>query len=134
MKRNMGELEEVTYLKTVGDLRQHIGHVLHYSYTDTENKKDVEYMKRLTRIPNEYFGDKLVKDTDPIPRGFMTFGTHLVVLKSAFGRFKTPSVRYLNEENMSKAFEHIRIPTKDELNKYNNLIRHARIFGLEKES
>ena len=113
-KRNMGELEELTYLKTVGDLRQHIGHVLHYSYTD--------------------FGDKLIKDTDPIPRGFMTFGTHLVVFKSAFGSFKTPSVRYLNEENMSNAFEHIRIPTKDELNKYNKLIRHARIFGLEEKS
>ena len=49
-KRNMGELEELTYLKTVGDLRQHIGHVLHYSYT--QSGKDVAYMKRLTRVFN----------------------------------------------------------------------------------
>ena len=133
MKRNMGELEEPTYLKTVGDLRQHIGQVIHFSYTHY-NKKIVAYMKKLTRVPTETYGGVKVKDTDPIPKGFITYGTHLVVLSSANSRIKCPKVRYLNEKNMSNAFEHIRIPTREEMNLYNNLIRHARIFGLENKS
>ena len=126
----MGELEELTYLKTVGDLRQHIGQVLHFSYPHYD-KKIVAYMKKLTRVPTETYGGVKVKDTDPIPNGFMTYGTHLVILSSQNKYMKTPCVRYMNEENMSNAFDHIRIPTKEEMNLYNNLMRHARIFGLQ---
>ena len=130
-KRNMGELEEVTYLKTVGDLRQHIGQVLHYSYT--QQGKEVAYMKKLTRVTDTYFGGTQLKDEQQIPKGLMTYGTYLVILKSMFG-LETPCVRYLDKEHMSNCFEHIRIPTKDEMNIYRNLIRHARIFGLEEKS
>ena len=131
-KRDMGKLEELTYLKTVGDLRQHIGHVLHFSYPHYD-KKIVSYMKKLTRVPTETYGGVKVKDTDPIPYGFMTYGTNLVILNSGNKHMKTPCVKYMNEENMSNAFDHIRIPTREEMNLYNNLIRHARIFGLENE-
>ena len=131
-KRNMGELEEPIYLKTVGDLRQHIGQVIHYSY-NYYGTKTVAYMKKLTRVPSETYGGVKVKDTDPIPNGFMMYGTNLVVLTSGNKHMKTPCVRYMNEENMSNAFDHIRIPTKEEMKLYNNLMRHARIFGLENE-
>jgi hypothetical protein len=63
----------------------------------------------------------------------MTYGTNLVILTSGNKHMKTPCVRYMNEENMSNAFDYIRIPTKEEMNLYNNLMRHARIFGLENE-
>ena len=133
-KRNMGELEELTYLKTIGDLRQHIGQVIHYSYVLYGGTKTVvAYMKKLTRVPSETYGGVKVKDTDPIPNGFMTYGTNLVILTSGNKHMKTPCVRYMNEENMSNAFDHIRIPTKEEMNLYNNLMRHVRIFGLENE-
>lgn len=133
-KRNMGELEELTYLKTVGDLRQHIGQVIYFSHVlHTRTKTVVAYMKKLTRVPSETYGGVKVKDTDPIPKGFIMYGTNLVILTSGNKYMKTPCVKYMNEENMSNAFDHIRIPTKEEMNLYNNLMRHARIFGLKNE-
>ena len=95
-KRNMGELEELTYLKTVGDLRQHIGHVLYFSYPHYD-KKIVAYMKKLTRVPTETYGGVKVKDTDPIPNGFMTYGTNLVILTSGNKHMKTPYFAKLGE-------------------------------------
>ena len=124
--------EQLQFIKTVGDLRQHIGQVIHFSYLYYGMKK-VAYMKKITRVPYETYGGVKVKDTDPIPHGFMVYGTNLVVLTSGNEHMKTPCVMYMNKENMSNAFDHIRIPTKEEMNLYNNLMRHARIFGLENE-
>jgi len=126
------ESNEYTYIKTIKDLKEHIGDVILYSYMDKD--EEVTYMKKLTDISKEYYSGKKLNDDDAIPQGLMTYGTHMVVLKAPYPNMKTPRILYLDKEEMSNRFEVIRIPTKEEMNIYRNMLRHYRIFGNKSNS
>lgn len=113
--------------ETIRDLKEHIEDVVTFTYE--EGGKEVVYMKKLTRVSKEYFCHKKLNDEDKIPDSLITYGTHMVVLKSQYASMKTPRVNYYDKERMSNRFEIIRIPTKEEMNIYRNALRHYRIFG-----
>lgn len=123
----MIEQNGYTYFKTIKDLKEHIGDTILYSYMDKD--KEVIYMKKLTDISKEYYTGKKLNDDDAIPQGLMTYGTHMVVLKTPYPNMKTPRILYFDKEEMSNRFEVIRIPTKKEMNIYRNMLRYYRIFG-----
>lgn len=113
--------------ETIGDLKEHIKDVVTFTYE--EGGKEVVYMKKLTSISKGYYGE-ILKDDDTIPQGFATYGINMVVLKSSFPDMITPRILYVGDrEKMSNRFEIIRMPTKEEMNIYRNMLRHYRIFG-----
>ena len=114
--------------ETIRDLKEHIEDVVTFTYE--EGDKEVVYMKKLTNVSKEYYGGKILKDDDTIPQGLMTYGINMVVIKSSFPHMITPRILYVGDrEQMSNRFEIIRMPTKEEMNIYRNMLRRYRIFG-----
>lgn len=114
--------------ETIRDLKEHIEEVIAYSYMDGDT--EVVYMKKLTNVSKEHYEGKIIKDDDKIPQGLMTYGINMVVLKTPYSFMKTPRILYVGDkEQMSNRFEIIRMPTKEEMNIYRNMLRRYRIFG-----
>lgn len=128
-KRKVMEKQEgYTYLETIGDLKNHIGEILHFSYMQSGHY--VAYMKKLTRVSDTWI--KAYDYESKIPDGFPIQGTNVVVLSSQILKNLPRLTSTLNQETMSNVYKHIRIPTEDEIKLYRNVLRHARIFGKEK--
>lgn len=128
-KRKVMEKEEgYTYLNTIGDLKDHIGEILHFSYG--QHGHIVAYMKKLTKASNTWI--RTYDDESKIPDGFPIYGTNVVVLSSMYLKDVPRLTSILNRETMSNIYKHIRIPTKEEIKLYRNVLRYARIFGNKK--
>ena len=128
-KRKVMEKEEgYTYLNTIGDLKDHIGEILHLSYG--QHGHIVAYMKKLTKASNTWI--RTYDDESKIPDGFPIYGTNVVVLSSMYLKDVPRLTSILNRETMSNIYKHIRIPTKEEIKLYRNVLRYARIFGNKK--
>ena len=121
----MEKEEGYTYLDTIGNLKDHIGEILHFSYM--ERGHYVAYMKKLTSVSNTWI--KAYDYESKIPHGFPIQGTNVVVLSSMYLKNLPRLTSPLNKETMSNVYQHIRIPTEDEIKLYRNVLRHARIFG-----
>lgn len=118
-----------TYLDTIGDLKDHIGEILHFSH-EQYGGRIVAYMKKLTRVSDTWI--KACDDESKIPDGFPIYGTNVVVLSSMYLNDVPRLTSTLNRETMSNVYKHIRIPTEDEIKLYKNVLRHVRIFGKKK--
>lgn len=128
-KRKVMEKEEgYTYLNTIGDLKDHIGEILHFSYE--QHGHIVAYMKKLTKASDTWI--RTYDDESKIPDGFPIYGTNVVVLSSMYLKDVPRLTSMLNRETMSNIYKHIRIPTEEEIKLYRNVLRYARIFGKKK--
>lgn len=115
----------MTHVKTIKELKQHIGDVIAFSYI--AEGKETLYLKKLTRF---YTDGRELNDEDEIPpNALMVYGTHMMILKSRYTIIKTPFLSHLDVETMSNLFSIIRIPTKEEMNIYRNILRYVKIFG-----
>lgn len=128
----MEKEEGYTYLNTIGDLKDHIGEILHFSYE--EHGHYVAYMKKLTKASDtsDTWWIRTYDDESKIPDGFPIYGTNVVVLSSRFLEEVPKLTSTLNRETMSNVYKHIRIPTEEEIKLYRNVLRHVRIFGKKK--
>jgi hypothetical protein len=124
----MEKEKEYTYLNTIGDLKDHIGEILHFSYEQYGDY--VAYMKKITRVSDTYSKD--YDDECKIPDGLTIYGTNVVVLSSMYLKDVPRLTSTLNRETMSNVYKHIRIPTEEEIKLYRNVLRHVRIFGKKK--
>lgn len=125
------EEEGYTYLNTIGDLKDHIGEILHFSYEQYGHI--VAYMKKLTKTSDTSDGwIKTYDNESKIPDGFPIYGTNVVVLSSRYLKDVPKLTSTLNRETMSNVYKHIRIPTEEEIKLYRNVLRHVRIFGNKK--
>lgn len=124
----MEKEEGYTYLNTIGDLKDHIGEILHFSYE--EYGRIVAYMKKLTKVSDTWI--RTYDDESKIPDGFPIYGTNVVVLSSRYLKDVPKLTSMLNRETMSNSYKHIRIPTEEEIKLYRNVLRHVRIFGKKK--
>lgn len=125
----MEKEEGYTYLNTIGDLKDHIGEILHFSYEQYKGHI-VAYMKKLTSVSNTWI--KVYDDESKIPDGFPIYGTNVVVLSSRYLKEVPKLTSVLNRETMSNVYQYIRIPTEEEIKLYRNVLRHVRIFGKKK--
>ena len=124
----MEKEEGYTYLNTIGDLKDHIGEILHFSHEEFGHI--VVYMKKLTRVSNTWI--RTYDDESKIPDGFPIYGTNVVVLSSMYLKDVPRLTSMLNRETMSNIYTHIRIPTEEEIKLYRNVLRYTRIFGKKK--
>ena len=124
----MEKEKEYTYLNTIGDLKDHIGEILHFSYEQYGHL--VAYMKKLTRVTDTWI--ETYDDESKIVEGFPIYGTNVVVLSSRYLSDLPRLTSRLNCETMSNVYQHVRIPTEDEIKLYKNVLRYARIFGKKK--
>lgn len=124
----MEKEKEYTYLNTIGDLKDHIGEILHFSYEQYGHI--VAYMKKLTEVSDTWI--TTYDDESKIPDGFPIYGTNVVVLSSRYLKDVPRLTSTLNRETMSNVYKHIRIPTEEEIKLYRNVLRHVRIFGKKK--
>jgi len=119
----------MTHIKTIKELKQHIGDVIALSYI--AEGKETLYLKKLTRF---YTDGRELNDEDEIPpNALMVYGTHMMILKSRYTIIKTPFLSHLDVETMSNLFSIIRIPTKEEMSIYRNILRYVKIFGRKYE-
>lgn len=125
----MEKEKEYTYLNTIGDLKDHIGEILHFSYEQYGHI--VAYMKKLTKVSDTWI-TTYDDDESKIPDGFPIYGTNVVVLSSRYLKDVPRLTSTLNRETMSNVYKHIRIPTEEEIKLYRNVLRHVRIFGKKK--
>lgn len=124
-----------TYLTTIGELNKHIGEIVVCFYYKDYNK---EYDRSFTRPYDESNISFMwaFKMTHPIMgapginlRRADLSGTDFVCLiDRQMGRTReTPY--FMKHEQSCNAQAYVRLPTKEELTKYRNVLRYRRIFG-----
>ena len=124
-----------TYFTTVGELNKHIGEIVVCFYYRDYNK---EYDKSFTRPYDESNISFMwaFKMTHPIMgapginlRQADLSGTDFVCLinRQKSRTLKTPY--FMKHEQSCNAQAYVRLPTKEELIKYRNVLRYRRIFG-----
>jgi hypothetical protein len=143
-----------TYIKTIGQLKQHIGDIIVcYYYTDSaidgrrfdpdnENRK-IQYMWmfKLTRIEDTEDTILPTNDNDPITRRTL-YGTNSIRLYQydpLIGiTYDKPMPMYpslsLTQETTNSAQTYVRLATPQEKKIYLNLNRKKRMYGFNKEN
>jgi len=109
-------MNEIT---TKQQLDKYLGQVLHFSYISYGGIR-VEYMKKIMsyEIP-EY---KVNKNLEQDIKQLMFYGKNTVILKSQYKPFVNDYEHYC----MNNVYDTIRIPTKEEMEIYMQLLRRKR--------
>lgn len=124
-----------TYATTIGELNKHVGEIVVCFYYKDYNK---EYDGNFTRPYDEnnisfMWAFKLVKPINgPLelnPRYQDIYGEDSVCLidRQKSRTLKTPY--FMKHEQSCNAQAYVRLPTKEELAKYKNILRYVKIFG-----
>lgn len=117
-------------IKTLGELKKHIGEVLCFEYEDG-GYGTVLYMKKIIQL--DHFAQL---EDNTLARDIPFYGSHLVIIKTSecfIDRYvKLPCCKYLDKQKRTLRYDTVRIPTKEEMLIYKNELRYTRIFGFTK--
>ena len=123
-----------TYITTIGELNKHIGEiVVCFYYIGDDAEFDISFVRPYDEENISYmWAFKLVKPiNEPLelnPRHQNIYGEDSVCLidRQPHNR-ETPY--FMNHEQHCNRQSYVRLPTKEELAKYRNVLRYIRIFG-----
>lgn len=112
-------MNEIT---TKQQLDKFLGQVLHFSYISGGIR--VEYMKKIMSYEIPLY--KIDKNLEQDIKQLMFYGKNTVILKSQYKYRNKPFVQDYEHYCMNNEYDTIRMPTKEEMNLYMQLLRRKR--------